>query len=370
MKIQNFIGLTVSTSILFTSVVSGFVSYGYDAEKFSELPNHISELYDFSKVDSISDMESDDVSSLTLKNTDGTYTMLQFDEPIKYYDSKSDSFKFIDNSIVKSDEKDYAFENKANSFSCKFSDSCLDGIIFEDDSYSIKFFPSSSEPSFAKLESQKDNNETVIYKDAFGKNIDLQYITTNNGLKENVIIDSYSDFSSYSFNMELSGLIISEYKGEQISLVDPKTDKQVFTFAPAFIVDSTGENISYDNYYTVEKKSESNYKITMNLDEEFLYDKNTQYPCIVDPVIYYTGTNNFSGSYAAQSGTTFVNNYYKFGNFNGMGECISYIKVTGLNKKKWLNPDNILQANLKLRDCSSGNYNSGTITCCCGQAFL
>lgn len=100
MKIQNFIGLTVSTSILFTSVVSGFVSYGYDAEKFSELPNHISELYDFSKVDSISDMESDDVSSLTLKNTDGTYTMLQFDEPIKYYDSKSDSFKYIDNSIV------------------------------------------------------------------------------------------------------------------------------------------------------------------------------------------------------------------------------------------------------------------------------
>ena len=40
------------------------------------------------------------------------------------------------------------------------------------------------------------------------------------------------------------------------------------------------------------------------------------------------------------------------------------------NKKRWLNPNKIIEADLKLRDCSSGNYNSGTITCYDSNSIL
>lgn len=370
MKIKNLLGITISVTILFTSVISGFVSYGSENIKFDDVPEQIRNLYDFSKVECLSDLGEEDLSSLTLKNTDGTYTLLQFDEPIRFYDDVSGTYKFIDNTIVNSSNINYEYENSANTFSCKFSNSFSDGILFEDDKYSVKFTPVSSYTSSSKPVSKIDDENAVVYEDAFGEGIDLKYAFANNGLKENIVIEEYKDFTSYSFVVDLEGLQINDNENSYINLLDEITGEEVLTFAPTFIVDSTGENISYDNCYTIEKISSDKYNITVKLDESFLKDETTQYPCVVDPILFYTGTNSFSGCYATQSGSTVLNNYYQFGSFNGTGECISYIKVLGLNKKRWLNPNNIIEADLKLRDCSSGNYNSGTITCYDSNSIL
>lgn len=361
MKLKCFFSALISSTV-FAAVISPCNISAQNSQSDNNLfdvPEYIKQAADFSNVARITELGQDDLNSITCENRDGTFTTLEFMEPIKYFDNVTNSFNYIDNKLTKASDSEWAFESSGNSFKCKFSNCISDGILIEDDNYSVKF--STISTNFEGTPKLGDN--TIVYNDVYRDGVDVEYQLTNTGIKEKVILDQYKDFSSYTFSLDLDGLEISNFCGEQIFLSDLKTGENVLSIDPTYIVDSTGENVSFNNYYTVESISSSSYLVTVNLDDKFLKDEKTQYPCVIDPTVHYLHTETISGSYATQSGSTLSNNYFQVGSFNGTGECITYLKVNGLEDKKWINPNNILESEISFKDCSDGYYNSGTITC-------
>lgn len=361
-----------STAIAVTSNGSG-LNVSMNNTSIDCLPNYISQAYDMTNVVEVSDLDATDEYSITFLNNDGTYSLLQFMTPIKYYDSNSNSYRFIDNEIVTSKETGYEFENKANSFSSMFPCSSSDGVVFKDSDYSVKMIPvSDNDNSADKVVSDYNSEcEYISYGNVYGTDTDLRYYIENNGLKETLVLNDRPDFSTYSFKLQLEGLEIKEHSGSSIILYDIETGEETLKLNPVFIQDSSDYfNTTYNNTYSVEAIDYNDYLVTVNLDAEFLNSDEIVYPCTVDPTIYYTRMGTLSGSYATQSGNTVLSNYYQAGSFNGVGECITYIKVNGLENKKWLNPNNILECIMTFKDCSAGYYNSGTITCYDSNSIL
>lgn len=332
--------------------------------RIDDLPDYIQESYDFSSVSSISEIGSDDLYSITVSNDDGTYSTIQFFQPIKYFDTTDQAYKFIDNDIIISEDDNYAYENKANSFSTLFPHLSSDGVRLIDEKYAITMMPVASKEHEVSLVDNKVETDYISYGNVYGENTDLRYLTTNDGIKETLVLDEGANLYSYSFEISLNGVYVEACEGSQIEFKDSQSGESVFIMSPIYIQDSSEkDNITYNNYYNVEQLTDTTYKVSVCLDKEFLEDKDTVYPCVVDPTIYYMRAGTVDGVYATQSGNTMNNDYLQVGSFNGIGECISYLKITGLEDKKWVNPDNIINAKLALYDCSNGYYNSGTVTC-------
>lgn len=338
------------------------VAFSEDYRLNEEVPQYLCQAYDEMGNGYSSSYVSSDEYSVTFLNDDGTYSMMQFMEPIKYYDNKTESYHFIDNEIINSSNSIYEYENKSNAFSSLFSSN---GVTFMDDFFSIDMIPiSDCENIFRKVTIESENNY-VSYGDVYGKNTELRYYVENSGLKEVVVLNERPDFSSYSFKIHLNGLEVNSLNGDKITLTDSVSGEEKFLLEPVFIQDSSDNcNISYDNFYSSEKIDDNDYIITVNLDKDFLNDESIVYPCIVDPTVYYMRTRaTIDSSYVSQSGNTYVTNYLQVGNHNTIGECITYLSISGLEDKKWLNPNNIISSELAVRDCTSGSSNSGTVTC-------
>lgn len=328
------------------------------------IPSYLEKIYDFSDVESVVECDDEDDCSITLQKNDDTFSTLLFAEPIKFYDEMSCSYEFIDNKIVESNDSEYAYVNKANSFETMFSYNSKDGILFKEGDYSIRMTPVTDINSEALLQDEDSYSNYLSYVDVYGDGTELQYSLNNSGLKECLYLYEKPETYSYSFEIQTTGLEPKSTVGTDIVLMDAQTGEDVIRIAPIYIVDSSDFPLySYNNYYTLSKLSDDNYLVTMVLDEEFLNDENINYPCVVDPAIYPMRSGSVTGAYATQSGYTVVNDYFQVGSFNGTGESISYIKIEGLENKKWLNPEDIHKASLILTDCTVGYYNSGSITC-------
>ena len=369
MRVKRILSLMLSATMLtgllgYDTVFTEAVAVSEENSTLDVLPDYIQEAYDFSSANSVSEIGKDDLYSITVSNSDGTYSTVQFFQPIKYFDGKDQTYKFIDNTLVMSKSEKYAYENKANSFSTLYPWVSSEGVSLVDDKYTITMIPATFEDCAVSLVSDRSETAYISYGDVYGENTELRYSTNSDGIKETLILNENVDFDSYSFEISLDGVYLETFEGKQIEFKDSQTDEPVFLMSPTFIQDSSEkENITYNNYYSVEQLSNTTYKIDVYLDKEFLEDKNTVYPCVVDPTVYYMRAGTIDGVYATQSGNTMNNNYFQVGTFNGVGECISYLKITGLENKKWVNPDNIINAKLGLYDCSGGYYNSGTVTC-------
>lgn len=328
------------------------------------IPSYLEKLYDFSDVEGVVECDDEDDCSITLQKNDDTFSTLLFAEPIKFYDELSCSYKFIDNKIVESNDSEYAYVNKANFFETMFSCNSKDGVLFKDGDYSIRMTPVTDINSEALLRDEDSYSNYLSYIDVYGDGTELQYSLNNSGLKECLYLYEKPEVYSYSFEIQATGLEPKSTVGTDIVLMDNQTGEDVMRIAPIYIVDSSDFPVySYNNYYTLSKLSDDNYLVTMVLDDEFLNDENINYPCIVDPAIYPMRSGSVTGAYATQSGYTAVNDYFQVGSFNGTGESVSYIKIEGLENKKWLNPEDIHKASLILTDCTVGYYNSGSITC-------
>ena len=131
----------------------------------------------------------------------------------------------------------------------------------------------------------KANSETrVLYKDVL-KGIDVEYVLSNNNVKENIIINSYEGISSFRSSIAAEGLELVQ-KDNVIYYLDRKTKEPVFEMPELFMYDSSGE-VSYKVDCEL-STTEKGYYLTVSADEEWLKDPDRAYPVVIDPTVYAT----------------------------------------------------------------------------------
>lgn len=373
--IMFLISILVTTNTAYASVPENNETSKMSVKELTveKMPEQITDEIDADIADvvEVSTKDAEDLSSITLVNADNTETAYLFSEPVKYIDKEKNEIKFIDNTIndakgIKDFINKNAYKSSGNTFDTSFSKALSDGIILNQGDYSFEMTPLSSNKSKAvKKNNDLKNNPTkqdiVEYADAFDNGGHLQYEMVNTGLKESILVEKYDGNNVYQFEIKAKGLVPDVSEGIQIEFLDEKTKQSIFTVQPSFLEDSyesesneKEKHISYDNYYTVKDMGKGNFVLTMVIDQEFMENPDTVYPVVIDPTIMVGTNNEFESSYAFQYGEThsYVNDVLFVGNYATRGEGITYIKPTGMNTKKHINPSNVISATFHIRDDS------------------
>ncbi len=330
---------------------------------------------DTTRIKDIDSVDAFDLHSLTTISKDNIRKLYIFDNPIKYYDSENNEVKFIDNTLVKSNEKSkkgekYAYENSANDIKVYIPKTNKESVCIENAfAQRIEFSPITDKIKNVKIKNEEFQNEierVAEYEDVFESGYSLQYIPQSDGVKENIIINKNNGIYTFDFILKIEGLHPNTSKGKSIELVDNDSGKVVFTLGEIFMKDSYkgfdigNKHISFDNYYIIEKHSNNEYKVKYILDKKFLKKSDTIYPVIVDPSISPIKKISDAPVYNGKPKENFKTNAWleigKVGGDYGVG--YGYFQTSSISKYKYINSNNITRASLKLYEGSGTSYSS------------
>ncbi len=127
------------------------------------------------------------------------------------------------------------------------------------------------------------SKSTIRYESVYPYT-DIEYIVSQNAVKENIVIKSAESAAIYRFKYQMTGLIAVLNDNGSISLLDEKNKKLEYEIPSPYMYDANGE-ISRDVHYTLSEVAEGTYIITIVADEEWLSDETRAYPVVIDPSI-------------------------------------------------------------------------------------
>ncbi len=322
-----------------------------------------------------------ELSSFTTINEDETRTLYLFNDPVKYIDKTDNSIKFIDNSIVPVTSENggllaptiTGYKNGGNSYDLLMPSRINMGVRFTSDDVSVIMTPAVASTAQGNLKSHSFlgiTEQVVEYQNVFGSGIHLQYTPVNSGVKENIILDSYTGVNTFSFSLSTGDYYPLYTEGEAIPFIDPATDDTAFILGQVDARDSyTGEET--DGHFTLYNSLSLTeirpglYTLTVTVDEEFLSDPDTVYPVVIDPTVSLVKTNMFDTSvYSGQPTTqTYYSSAYTIVGNHGTtyGEGIGFIRCTSkIREYFYIGASNITSAKYKIYE-ASGKTNSMTV---------
>ena len=144
-------------------------------------------------------------------------------------------------------------------------------------------------------------SSSVIYQNALGNDVDLQYTVNPGRIKEDIIINERGTFVSYTMNLDTGGLIAVLNDDNSVSFLDDQ-EKVCFTISVPYMYDSA-DTESYD--IDVEMlQNGNNCTVTFIPDANWLNDSTRVYPVTIDLNLYTGQTTDFySDTYVIKNDT-------------------------------------------------------------------
>ena len=256
--------------------------------------------------------EEPDLYTVVFENADGTNTAYIFSEPVKYDDNgvirdKSTSiFAIASSDALPSaigNASSYAYKTTNNDVKVYFGTSSSQGVSLTYQEYTIRSYPETSGGgastyalpqqasgvlSTTAIGYASENAKNALqYASGVGRGSVLEYIPTLNGLKENIVLSSFTGQTAFAFRYETNGLALRECDGE-VQFIDPETEEVVGRFAPIISYGADGER-SLGSLTVTPIVENQTYRVTVNVDEQFLRD--AAYPVTVDPTVTMGSAN-------------------------------------------------------------------------------
>ncbi len=281
-------------------------------------------------------------------NPDGSATMYYFSNPIKYTDIYGNTVD-IDNTVETFGEltDEYKFKTKSAPATTYLPATIGMGedVKVEHNGFSVQIIPMSDRFAAgttvaSELKTGKDS--AVLYSNVFGTGRSIKYTTLYNGVKEDIILNSYvANANSFNFIVKTNGLELAEIDGRYVfrdTLGIP-----MFELSPIFVYDSAEVPNSTGGTYTVEMIKENDiYALTLTVDETWL--SSATYPVTIDPTVTYNTDSGIEDAFqhptnslsTGSSNTLIIGNregsvYRTFIKFPGLTEAIGDNIVTDAN---------------------------------------
>lgn len=200
-------------------------------------------------------------------------------------DSKTSTDEFISKKVemkevfsgLKTTKREWVASNFRGSISSK-SDA-KDLIVFEDDSHKVIMKPLFGTKVTDIIKSEKG----FIFKELI-KGTDLEYIVSERGLKENIIIKEKLDNYEFSFSLKLKNLKLKIGDGSRKIFLDKKTGEEIFEFTDLFMYDALEEQSSKVSL-EISDISSDELGIKLIADKEWIEEDKREFPIIIDPGI-------------------------------------------------------------------------------------
>lgn len=227
------------------------------------------------------------------KMSDGSYNYYYYDSIIHYLDNDG-IYQEIDTSLK---EETSEYSSSSIDYSVK-----LPKKIFENKKIKLTYNDSKIEITYNNINKSEASTEeidkfsSITRYDNILENVDLEYITTTDDIKENIILNKYIENLTLSFNIKLKNLSLIK-ENDYIYFVN--NNEIIYTINPYFMYDKLGK-LSYDINLNIIQNKEDEYTITIKPNNEWLLEAN--YPVIIDPTISYNRNS--------------ITNYFELKKFN------------------------------------------------------
>lgn len=310
----------------------------------AEVPDNIKNLISDNTVDKVilvSDPK-DAAERFTLRTENsetGEGTLTIHSVPVKYVD-QSGKFQFIDTSMksltkAESAKNGFSFRNSANSFTVEFGNTAAKGINF-DNVFTFRADSNTAGSGSGKIQTEKGQG-SIIYPAVFGSDTKVEYINTESGLKENIILDKYTGQNrfDFTFSSDTHVPILTE-NGMNILVADKNDlEKIEYRFLSLYAYDSYDpakdpeqrdsdfRHMNEDLYYELTANEDSTYTITVVVPEKYLTHPEIVYPVTIDPSLepYVSSNSNAQDTFVDAGNPTSYSNgsldYIRFGKVNG-----------------------------------------------------
>lgn len=232
------------------------------------------------------------VNSNTYLLSDGTKKTEVFLEDIRYkkdgklveYDSSLNTLDKSDKEIVndKTTEKssDYLLCNNQGKSKHFFPTDLNEdtGVLLNYKNYVIEMAPIVGDKIF-----EVDNNDEKIEYETPLKEMKYEYISLNNGVKENIVLNEKPEINEFSFNVNLKNLYLKQKKKDKgIFVYDKKTDNVVGYINPPNIKEHKGD-LDYESVKYVLSEEDNKTILTIKVNEDYFDNKDLKYPVTIDP---------------------------------------------------------------------------------------
>jgi RHS repeat-associated protein len=301
----------------------------------------------------------------TYLNSDGSYTIGQYAEPVFYKDSDG-KYKEIDNTLVSTiKDGEEVFENKENPFNVSLSKELGNSelVAISSGEYSLKWGIEGETPvktqeflepeaevlvedkSLTQPETSDDEQKmarekadsALTYKDML-PGVDLNYNISSTSLKENIIVNQIQDEYVYKFPITVENLTAEKLEDGSIRFFDPTNPKKGIYRIPApYMFDATG-SFSTDVVFDLSQTPDG-YVLLLTADSEWVNSAERVLPVIIDPEVksdqieannIETGVVRAGPNVHNQTVSAYGTAYVGRGYANDMGKLRSYIRIVTL----------------------------------------
>ena len=236
-----------------------------------------------------------DLNTVIFQNRDGGKTVYLFGSPVKYVDANGnirDKSTTLVSENVTVNGKTYAHSATDNFFGQYYPTMPQNGVMLAFGPYTVEMKPVIT--GVLTLRDTVVSDNKVTDNKVFGTGTSLVYTPTLNGVKEDIILQTYTGKSSFSFTIKTNGLTILQDENDTF-LADFEGNK-VASLGDVIITDKVGKT-AYGTMTVVTKIEREEYTVTVNAPTAFLTNPTTVYPVIVDPTLSIYDNNTFMDDY-------------------------------------------------------------------------
>ena len=121
---------------------------------------------------------------------------------------------------------------------------------------------------------------TVKYESAY-PNVDIEYVSSPLGVKENIILRNKSAANTFTTNYHIGNLTAKQLDEKTIALLD-KDDKVAYYISTPYMVDANND-MSEEIKLNIANNSNGILTVELTADSKWLYDEQRTYPVAIDP---------------------------------------------------------------------------------------
>ncbi|MGM9681044.1 MAG: DNRLRE domain-containing protein [Eubacteriales bacterium] len=243
--------------------------------------------------------DEEELNTYLYENADGTRTLYVMDENVKYL--ADDGTVHDKNLALQASVGGYSVTD--NEFGLLLPTHPTDGVELTYAGSTVKLIPICQTSSTANADADADvrfnadvgmADNTVTYDDFFGNGIDLRYTPLLSGVKEDIILSSYTGVNSFHFALLTDGLNLYDVDG-RIYLADSETAEERVYLGDVLVYDAVGKPDEGSMIVTTVQTGER-YLLTVVVGTDYLTDSTTVYPVTVDPTLTVSDNTNGSGA--------------------------------------------------------------------------
>ncbi|MBQ8859613.1 MAG: RICIN domain-containing protein [Clostridia bacterium] len=315
------------------------------------------------------------LSSLVFQGRNGGKTAYIYDTPIKYI-ADDGSIRDKSTALVAGKYallgKTYAYAVLENSIKQYYPATINNGILLQMNGHNVQITPFSNYVSPIITQATVEGS-SILYRNVFGQNINLKYTSVLSGVKEDIILQSYTGVNSFSFTMNTGGLFVVEQEGKYVLAGEDGT--AYASLGDVLVYDSNGA-ISMGTMTVATVTAGASYRITLTVDAAFLRSSDTVYPVTVDPTIqeeyiydeYSEGVEGIVdyGLYSTETMPAYADNYHLLGYQNGIGYGRIIYKFPIFIKPQCC-CSKLLCCDKDENCCTTGSTCCNDLQCCSGE---